>query len=73
MRRDYKAVFVGIGAQQGIRLRIPGEDAPNVFTGTEFLNRVNSGEEPEIGGKVIVDRRRRYRHRFRARQPRPGR
>ena len=36
------------------RLRIPGEDAPNVYTGTEFLNRVNSGEEVRVGGKVLV-------------------
>lgn len=54
LRRDYKAVFVGIGAHAGIRLRIPGEDAPNVFTGTEFLNRANSGEEVQVGRKVIV-------------------
>jgi len=52
LRRDYKAIFVGIGAHSGIRLRIPGEDAPNVFTGTEFLNRVNSGHEVGVGGKV---------------------
>ncbi len=31
-----------------------GEDAANVFTGTDFLNRVNGGEEVRIGGKVLV-------------------
>lgn len=54
IRRDYKAVFVGIGAHSGIRLRIPGEEAAGVFTGTEFLNRVNSGEEVKVGRKLIV-------------------
>ncbi len=54
LRRQYRAVFVGIGAHRGIKLRVPGEDAPNVFTGTEFLNRVNSGEEVRVGGKVLV-------------------
>lgn len=54
LRKEYKAVFVGIGAHKGIKLRVPGEDAPNVFTGTEFLNKVNSGEKVEIGDKVIV-------------------
>jgi NADPH-dependent glutamate synthase beta subunit-like oxidoreductase/Pyruvate/2-oxoacid:ferredoxin oxidoreductase delta subunit len=54
LRRDYPAVFVGIGAHKGLKLRVPGEDAPNVFTGTEFLNRANSGEEVQIGGKVLV-------------------
>ncbi len=54
LRRDYRAVFVGIGAHKGIKLRVAGEDAPNVFTGTEFLNRVNSGDQVRVGGKVVV-------------------
>jgi len=54
LRRDYKAVFVGIGAHKGLTLGVPGEDASNVFTGTEFLNHVNSGETVEVGDKVIV-------------------
>ena len=54
LRRNYQAVFVGIGAHKGLKLRVPGEDAPNVFTGTEFLNKANSGEAVQIGGKVLV-------------------
>ena len=54
LRREYRAVFVGIGAHKGLKLRVPGEDAPNVFTGTEFLNKANSGEEVQIGAKVLV-------------------
>jgi NADPH-dependent glutamate synthase beta subunit-like oxidoreductase/Pyruvate/2-oxoacid:ferredoxin oxidoreductase delta subunit len=54
VRKDYQAVFVGIGAQKGIKLRVPGEDAPNVFSGTDFLNLANRGEKVEIGNKVIV-------------------
>ncbi len=54
LRTEYQAIFVGIGAHKGLKLRVPGEDAPNVFTGTEFLNRVNSGENVQVGGKVIV-------------------
>jgi len=54
LRHEYRAVFVGIGAHKGVKLRVPGEDAPNVFTGTEFLNKANSGEEIQIGGKVLV-------------------
>ena len=54
LRREYRAVFTGIGAHKGLKLGVPGEDAPNVFTGTEFLNRVNSGEEVPVGDKVIV-------------------
>ncbi len=54
LRSRYRAIFVGVGAHSGIKLRIPGEDAPNVLTGTAFLNRVNSGEEVRLGGKVLV-------------------
>ncbi len=54
LRKDYQAVFVGIGAHKGLKLGVAGEDAPNVFTGTAFLNHVNSGETVAVGGKVIV-------------------
>jgi NADPH-dependent glutamate synthase beta subunit-like oxidoreductase len=54
LREQYRAVFVGIGAHQGLKLRIPGDDASNVLTGTGFLNRVNNGEEVRVGGKVLV-------------------
>ncbi len=54
LRKEYKAIFVALGAHQGIELRIEGEDAPNVFTGTDFLHRVNSGEKVDVGDKVLV-------------------
>jgi NADPH-dependent glutamate synthase beta subunit-like oxidoreductase/Pyruvate/2-oxoacid:ferredoxin oxidoreductase delta subunit len=54
LRKEYKAIFVGIGAHKGLKLGVPGEDADNVFTGTEFLNRANSGESVQVGGKVVV-------------------
>ena len=54
LRKQYKAVFVGIGAHQGFKLGIAGEDAPNVFTGTGFLNQVNRGDAVDLGDKVIV-------------------
>jgi NADPH-dependent glutamate synthase beta subunit-like oxidoreductase len=54
LRQEYKAIFVGIGAHKGLRLRVAGEDAANVFTGTEFLNRANRGEKVDVGGDVVV-------------------
>ncbi len=54
LRRQYPAIFVGIGAHRGLRLGVPGEDAPNVWTGTEFLNKVNSGESVDVGKRVLV-------------------
>ncbi|MEW5796967.1 MAG: NAD(P)-binding protein [Candidatus Zixiibacteriota bacterium] len=54
IRGEYKATFVGIGAHTGLKLRIKGEEADNVFTGTDFLHRVNAGETVEVGHKVVV-------------------
>jgi heterodisulfide reductase subunit A len=54
LRKDYQAIFVGIGAHQGLKLRIEGEDAENVWTGTDFLHKVNQGEAVEVGQKVVV-------------------
>ncbi len=54
LRKEYKAIFVALGAHHGIELRVEGEDAPNVFTGTDFLHRVNSGEKVDVGDKVLV-------------------
>jgi NADPH-dependent glutamate synthase beta subunit-like oxidoreductase len=54
LRKEYEAVYVAIGAHEGVNLAIPGDDAPTVFTGVEFLNKVNSGEKVDVGKKVIV-------------------
>jgi NADPH-dependent glutamate synthase beta subunit-like oxidoreductase len=54
LRSQFAAVFVGIGAHQGKRLGIPGEDGPGVYTGTEFLNSANSGRPLPIGRRVAV-------------------
>jgi formate dehydrogenase major subunit len=54
LKNEYDAVFFAIGAHKGLKLRVEGEDAPNVYTGVEYLNKVNSGEPPDIGDKVIV-------------------
>ncbi len=54
LRKEYAAIFVGIGAHKGKLLGIEGEDAPNVISGQEFLNLVNSGRPPDVGDKVLV-------------------
>jgi NADPH-dependent glutamate synthase beta subunit-like oxidoreductase len=54
LQEEYKAIFVGLGAHKGLKLRVEGEDAENVFTGTDFLHRVNEGEKVDIGDKVVV-------------------
>jgi len=54
VKSEYKAVFVGIGAELGLKLRVEGEDADNVMSGVEFLNRVHHGETVDVGDNVIV-------------------
>ena len=54
LRREYDAIFVGIGAHKGKMLGITGEDSARVFTGTGFLNRINSGEKIDVGDNVVV-------------------
>jgi NADPH-dependent glutamate synthase beta subunit-like oxidoreductase len=54
IRSGYDAVYVAIGAHKGMNLGVPGEDAPNVYTGAEYLNKINSGEKVDLGNKVIV-------------------
>ncbi len=54
LTRDYNAVFLGLGAQKGTSIKIPGEDAQKVFTGVEFLKLINSGQIVEVGKDVVV-------------------
>ncbi|MBN1608360.1 MAG: FAD-dependent oxidoreductase [Polyangiaceae bacterium] len=54
LKQQYRAIFVGIGAHRGLKLGVPGEDAPNVMSGVELLHRVNEGERPELGDHVVV-------------------
>jgi len=54
LRESHDAVYVALGAQQGVRLGVEGEDAPNVFSGVDFLSRFHHGERLEIGKDVVV-------------------
>ncbi|MCX6641711.1 MAG: NAD(P)-binding protein [bacterium] len=54
LQKEYKAIFVGIGAHQGKKLGLPNEDAQNLWTGTAFLNKANSGQKVEVGDHVVV-------------------
>ncbi len=54
LRKEYDAIFIGIGAHKGYKLKIEGEDSENVFAGTDFLHRINAGEKVDIGNSVVV-------------------
>ena len=52
--QGFAAVFLGIGAQKGLKLGVPGEDAKGVITALELLKKVYDGEKPGIGKRVVV-------------------
>jgi NADPH-dependent glutamate synthase beta subunit-like oxidoreductase/Pyruvate/2-oxoacid:ferredoxin oxidoreductase delta subunit len=54
LRERHQALYLGLGAQQGRGLGLPGEDGPSVWTGTDYLARVNCGEEVDLGRSVVV-------------------
>jgi heterodisulfide reductase subunit A-like polyferredoxin len=54
LRKDYRAVFIGVGAQKSAGLGIEGEDLKGVRPGIEFIRRVNMGEKVQIGARVAV-------------------
>ena len=54
LRCEYDAVYLGIGAQRGLGLDVPGVAGPGVLIGTEFLEAVNDGRQTPIGASVVV-------------------
>ena len=54
LRSEFDAVFIALGAQNGMALPVPGGDAPNVISGVAFLQAFNDGRLKHTSGKVLV-------------------
>jgi len=54
IRKDYDAVFLGMGAQAGRALPTPDSEAANVVTATAFLKAFNDGRLQHVGKRVVV-------------------
>jgi formate dehydrogenase major subunit len=54
LRQRHAALYLGIGAQAGRALGVPGEEGAGVWSGTEYLARINEGEDVDLGDRVIV-------------------
>lgn len=54
IHRRHDLVFLGLGAQQGRPLNVPGENGPGVWVGTDFLARYNQGGQFLQGGEMLV-------------------
>ncbi|MFH1484606.1 MAG: FAD-dependent oxidoreductase, partial [Chloroflexota bacterium] len=54
MNQGFDASILGIGAHQGMKMRVEGEDLPGVMDGATFLREVNLGKKVKTGDKVAV-------------------
>ena len=54
LRKRHATLYLGQGAQQGRSLNLEGGDGPSVWTGIDYLAKVNSGEEVELGNNVVI-------------------
>ena len=54
MLREYDAVFLGIGAQVGKTLDMPGNDADGVMSAVDLLGSIGDGNYPDFTGKKVV-------------------
>jgi NADH-quinone oxidoreductase subunit F len=50
----YNAVFLAVGAHQGIKMGFEGEDSPHVIDCVEFLRDVSLGKKIDTGDRVAV-------------------
>ena len=53
-QKDYKAVFLAVGAHRSGKMGIEGEGLEGVIGGTAFLRDVNLDKKKELSGKVAV-------------------
>jgi len=50
----YHAIFLAIGAHRGAKLRIEGEDSPEVMDGVSFLREINIGNKVRVGDRIVI-------------------
>ncbi len=53
-RRDYDAVFLGLGTQRARLIPVDGVHQPFVLGGLDFLHAVRGGEPVRVGPRVVV-------------------
>lgn len=53
-KAGFRSIFLGVGAQQSMRLGIEGEGLKGVVHGVDYLREINAGREIPLGEKVAV-------------------
>jgi NADH-quinone oxidoreductase subunit F len=54
LKRGFDAIYLAVGAHRSMRLGLEGEDLQGVCGAVEFLRRVNLGDPPPVGERVVV-------------------
>ena len=54
IKKEYDAVYLGLGAQIGNRMPIENADAPNVIPAADFLQQVANGNPMDLTDKRVV-------------------
>jgi dissimilatory sulfite reductase flavoprotein subunit len=54
LQKEFDAVFIGLGAQSGSALPVPGGDAANCISGVAFLKAFNDGRLKHTSARVVV-------------------
>jgi glutamate synthase (NADPH/NADH) small chain len=54
LKEAYDALFIAIGAGRAVPMQVPGEEAPGVVSGIDFLRLAASGKGNEKGKHVVV-------------------
>ncbi|MGB9959643.1 MAG: FAD-dependent oxidoreductase [Candidatus Bathyarchaeales archaeon] len=50
----YKAIFIAVGTQLGMKLNVPGEDLDGVVNAVDFLKAIALGNPVKVGERVAV-------------------
>jgi NADPH-dependent glutamate synthase beta subunit-like oxidoreductase/ferredoxin len=54
LKARHRLLFLGMGAQAGRRLGVPGETGPGVLPGIDYLMKRKNGIAVELGDRVVV-------------------
>ncbi|HSW40008.1 MAG TPA: FAD-dependent oxidoreductase, partial [Acidobacteriota bacterium] len=52
--KGFNALLLAVGTHDGQKFPVEGADAEGVWTGIDFMRRVNLGEPPPVGDRVVV-------------------
>jgi NADH-quinone oxidoreductase subunit F len=53
-KQGYNAIFLAVGAHQGVKIGVEGEDSPRVIGCVDFLREVSLGKKVGVGKKVAI-------------------